>query len=121
MSTFGGECRFTYNGNTLVMRAHVKIMPTRRTFTTITNQDGSIASSAKPNAAGFEITFQDDTSYDWDAIMAGAPYDITISEDFTGVIHMFTGARLSGDVTIDRETGEVTGIKGNGAYQKVTA
>lgn len=121
MSTFGGECRFTYNGNALVMRSHVKIDPARSDITNITNQDGSVSSSVKPSAAGFETTFEDAAAYDWDAIMRGGPYDVTISEDFTGLIHMFTGAQLSGRPNIDRETGEVTGIKGNGAYKRVTA
>ena len=131
MADFGGRIRFTFNGNPLVLRGKVDIEPCDTSYEAIVNQDGSVSRSAKPKGVKWSATFEDTddatvsqaTGQDRASIMKGGPYNITIPEDDTGVLHTFTGCLMVGDVKIDRMNGEVTGIEGispTGGYKRTT-
>jgi hypothetical protein len=128
MATFGGHTRFLFNGAPLVLRAKVTIEPSDAEYDGMTNQDGSVSRTNKPKGYTFEVTFEDTddasasqaTGQDWNAIMKGAPYNITIPEDDTGVLHTYTACLLTGRPKIDRESGEVSGIAGLSAQYKRT-
>jgi hypothetical protein len=127
MADFGGHIRFTYDGNPLVIRGKFEIEPIDEEFDIVANYDGSIATTAKPKGFRFAATFQDSpagsaTQLDWNAIIKGAPYNITIPEDETGVLHTFTACKLFGrNIRTDRMNGEVTGIEGASAQYKRTS
>ncbi len=110
MALFGGEMRFTFNGTPLVMRGAIKTMPSRYNAEKVVNQDGSISASMQPQGYDGEVTFEDAAGVNWDTILLGGPYNVTVVEDVTGVIHQFTGARFFGRPSVDRATGEVSGI-----------
>ena len=58
-------------------------------------------------------------SIDYDALMRSDRFNVTFSEDFTGVTHYFTRAFLTGDPAINRINGEVSGISGSAeAYER---
>lgn len=119
MASFGGEMRFTYNGAPLVLRAAIKTTPSNTEVEGIVNQDNSVSASHKPSGYGFEPTFEDAADVDWDAVMRNGPYNISCVEDHTGVVHTWTGAIFTGRPSVDRGTGEVTGIQGLArAYRK---
>lgn len=128
MATFGGHIRFLFNNAPLVIRAKITIEPSDATFDGMTNQDGSVSGMNKPEGFKWDCTFEDTdaatasqaTGQDWNAIMKGSPYDITIPEDDTGVLHTFTTCLLIGRPKIDRDNGEVTGISGLSSQYKRT-
>lgn len=129
MAVFGGHIRFTFNGSPLVIRGKFDIEPVDATFEGITNQDGSVSRTNKPEGFKWSATFEDTddatassaTGQDWSAIMKGGPYNITIPEDDTGVLHTYTACLLVGRVKIDRMSGEVSGIEGlTSQYKRTT-
>jgi len=117
MADFGGVMRFSYNGATLTIRARVEMEPTDGSYTAEDNQDGSFDRYSQPKGPNFDIEFVDSkagsaTSQPWNAIMAGGPYNVTISEDSNGILHTFTGVKFIGRPKIDRLKGLVTGVTG---------
>jgi hypothetical protein len=122
MPTFGGEMRFTFNGSPLVLRGPIKSMPDKSTAEPIVNQDGSISRSLKPEGFDCEMTFEDAAGLDWGAIKLGGPYNVTVLEDQTGTIHTFQGALFFGRASVDRGTGEVSGLTLKApSYRKLAA
>lgn len=120
MATFGGEMRFTYNGQPLTLRGAIKTMPNRFSAEKVTNQDGSVSRTLRPEAYDCEMVFEDGANLNWDTIMLSGPFNISIIEDQTNVIHQFTGANFFGRASVDRATGEVSGLTvSSAAYRKV--
>lgn len=111
MSNFGGEMRFAYNGNPIVMRGTFKLDGSKFENEAIINQDGSISKSIKPMGYGAELTFEDAPGLDFDALLLGGPYNATVIEDHTGTVHTWTGAIFEGRPSVDRANGEVSGLK----------
>jgi hypothetical protein len=120
MADFGGEMRFTFNARPLVMRAAISYNPTRFEFEGMANQDNSPSRTMKPTAYNFEVTFEDAADVDWDAVMLGGPYNVTVVEDTTGTLHMWTKAQFTGRPSVNRESGEVSGIAGIARSYKKT-
>jgi len=116
MPDFGGIMRFTFGGRPLVVRGKLTTEPASQRAEKIVNQDGSIGRAMSPKGYGGEVTFEDSsegqaTALDWNAILLGGPYNFSIVEDTTGVVHAYTGAVFTGDVKVDRMNGEVTGLE----------
>lgn len=116
MADFGGEMRFSVNGNPYILRAAFKSEPTPFEIEGGGNQDGSVYRSLKPTGYMAEPMFQDTdvgiaTALDWEAIMRGGPYNMTLVEDHTGRLYMWTNATFEGKPTVDHQNGEVSGIK----------
>jgi len=122
MADFGGEMRFTYNAQPIVLRAAISYNPARFEIEGMANQDNSVSRTLKPTAYNFEVTFEDGADYDWDAIMLGGPYNISVIEDTIGTLHMWSGASFTGRPSVNRENGEVSGIAGIArSYRKTAA
>lgn len=122
MADFGGEMRFTFNASPIVLRAAISYNPAKYEIEGMTNQDGSVSRTLKPSAYTFEVTFEDGRDIDWDAVMLGGPYNVTVVEDTTGTIHMWSGASFTGRPSVNRESGEVSGIAGIArSYRKTNA
>jgi hypothetical protein len=110
---FGGEMRLTVNGSPLVLRAKFDSEPSSIELDGGANQDGSTFRTGKPKGFMFEPLFQDvPIGTDWDSIMRGGPYNITLVEDFTGRLHTWTAAQFEGTPRVDHHTGETSGVKG---------
>jgi len=134
MATFGGLVRFTYAGAPLVMRGHITIGSSSVKAEPLPNQDGSISRTLTPWGFRATIKFEDSTPgaggavsspvpQNWDAILQGGPYNMTIAELSTSVTHMLTGAQFFGEPKVNRENGEVDGmeiIAPVGNYQVLT-
>jgi len=124
---FGGEMRFTFNSNPLILRAKFDSEPSSVEIDGGANQDNSTYRTLKPTGYVFEPTFQDNapnvaTSLDWEAILRGGPYNISLIEDSTGRLYTWTNAYFEGKPRVDHMTGEVSGIKGRAAsFKKTTA
>lgn len=119
---FGGEMRLRLaDGTNLTMRGAFTLGVSGVSVEAVTNQDASVSRQAtlKPRTA--ELTLEDDGT-DVNALMRAPRQDIYITEEFTGVSHIFTNAFFSGDASVDRATGEWTGLVINGSgYQRLAA
>jgi hypothetical protein len=126
MADFGGEMRFTVNGAPLVLRAAFKSEPSNVEIEGGGNQDGSTYRSLKPVGFMAEPAFQDSdvgvaTSLDWNALLRGGPYNMTLVEDHTRRLCVWTAASFEGKPVVDHQNGEVTGIKIRSATYKRTS
>lgn len=124
MADFGGIMRLTFGGSPLVMRGKFSTEPSSVKADPITNQDGSASRTLEPKGYGADVTFEDSsdgtaTELNWNQIMLGGPYNITVVEETTGITHNWTQANFVGDPKSDRENGEVTGLKIHGGSYNV--
>ncbi|OYX13708.1 MAG: hypothetical protein B7Z15_06355 [Rhizobiales bacterium 32-66-8] len=117
---FGGEMRLRLaDGTNLTMRAGFALGPSGVSVEQVTNQDHSVSRTATLRPWTAEVTLED-SGADVNALMRAPRQDVYITEDWTGVGHVFTNAFFAGDAAIDRATGEWTGliITGDG-YQRL--
>lgn len=119
---FGGEMRLRLaDGTNLTMRGAFTLGSSGMSVEAITNQNGSVSRSGTLRPRTAEVTLEDDDT-DVNALMRAPRQDIYITEEFAGVSHVFVDAFFSGEPTVDRATGEWTGIVINGSgYQRLTA
>lgn len=107
---FGGVMKFRdSSGRNVSLRGAFTCYPSRSTVEGLVNQDGSPDRVATPAAPRAEITFAD-KGIDLASMMGDARRDVTITEEFTGAIHLFTQAFYTGDPASNRLNGEVTGV-----------
>ncbi len=119
---FGGEMRLRLaDGANLTMRGAFTIGTSGLSVEPVTNQDGSVSRQGTPKPRTAEVSLEDDGT-DVNALMRAPRQDIYITEDFTGVGHVFVNAFFSGDSSTDRATGEWTGLVINASgYQRINA
>ncbi|MEW6121647.1 MAG: hypothetical protein AB1698_03480 [Pseudomonadota bacterium] len=107
---FGGEMRLRGgDGAALTMRAGFTLGSSGVSIEPVTNQDGSVSRTATLKGRTAEVTLEDSNA-DVNALMRAPRQNIYITEDWTGIGHVFTNAFFSGDAAIDRATGEWTGL-----------
>lgn len=107
---FGGVMRLTDSaGATVALRGTFTISPSATSAEAITNQDGSVDRIISPVHPAAEITIAD-KGVDIVALFDGARRNVTIVEQTTGRLHMFTGAFMIGRPQVNALTGEVTGL-----------
>ena len=116
MSDFGGIMHFTLGGTPYTIRGKVKTSPSNVKADKIANTNGSVSRSFAVTGYGAEVTFEDSptgtaTALDWDAILKGGPYNASLVEDQIHVMHTWTNMIFTGTPSVDRETGEVTGLE----------
>lgn len=110
MAKFGGRILARLStGLTISLRGTLNLSTAGQTNEAIMNQDGSLSLSAtlKPRTA--EITFED-KGIDYDALIKADPFNLTFTEEFTGVSHYFTTSIVVGEPVQNRMNGEVTGM-----------
>lgn len=107
---FGGIMRFRdSSGRNVSLRGTFTVYPSTRSVEGLTNQDGSADRVMTPTSPRAEIAFAD-KAIDLAAIMGDQRRDVTITEEHTGVSHLFTQAFYTGDPASNRMNGEVTGV-----------
>lgn len=114
MADFGGEIRLTIGGVPFVLRGTFQLDPTNVVSKDMTNMDGSICRQFTPNAYGADLKSLQDNDrpgIDWNALIRGPAQAIVLVEELTGVTHNFGQAYIIGQPSIDRESGEVTGLQ----------
>lgn len=117
---FGGVMKFRdSSGRNLSLRGTFTVYPSRSTVEGVVNQDASADRVVTPAAPRAEITFAD-KGVDLAALMGDARRDVTIVEEFTGVMHLFTDAFYTGEPSSNRLNGEVSGVGIMGeTYRKI--
>src|SRR5579875_3462719 len=100
MADFGGEMLFSYGGTPLKLRAKFESEPSNLEFEGGANQDNSTFRTAKPTGWLAEPTFSDElpAGITWDQIIRGGPYNMTLNEEFTGRLHVWTSAKFEGKI-----------------------
>lgn len=107
---FGGTMKFRdSSGRNVALRGNFNVFPANSSIEGIVNTDGSPDRVATPTAPRAEITFAD-KGVDLAGMMGDARSDVTIVEEFTGVMHLFTQAFYTGEPQTNRLNGEVTGV-----------
>lgn len=118
---FGGVMKFRdSSGRNMSLRGTFTVYPASSTVEGLVNQDGSPDRIVTPAAPRAEIVFAD-KGVDLAAMMGDARRDVTIVEEFTGAIHLFTQAFYTGEPASNRLNGEVSGLGIMAeAYRKIT-
>lgn len=107
---FGGEMRLRLaDGTNLTLRTAVKINSSGLSTESVTNQNGSVSRVATLKPRKAEVTLQDDNQ-DMDVLIRAPRQDIYITEEFSGVSHIFSSAILTGEPSSDRANGELSGL-----------
>lgn len=112
MKNFGGEMQFNISstGQNIVVRGTVEIMPSNLNIDGAANQDGSVYRTATPTGYGANLTFEDMEADDWNALMRSSGFNMTLTETFTGAQHLWTDGGFTGRPSVNRITGEATGV-----------
>ncbi|MBS9720175.1 phage tail tube protein [Tianweitania sp. BSSL-BM11] len=113
---FGGEMRLRLqDGRNMTMRGAFTLGTSGVSSESVTNQNGSVSRISTPRPRTAEITLEDDGT-DHNALLRADRQDIYLTEDLTGVSHIFINAFISGDPRVNRANGETTGlmIEGDG-------
>jgi Phage tail tube protein len=118
---FGGKITFKLsNGVILAGRGTFTVMAARMSSEAVTNDDASLARVLTPKPATIEISMQDD-GQDFEALVTGTRFNFTAVEESNGVTHLLSNAFMTGDPSINRKNGEVTGLSLAGEnYQRIS-
>lgn len=109
---FGGECRFTLSsGEALTVRGSVTIYPSNMEIEPIINQNGAVSGSATLTGYEAEWTFEDPPGDLWTQLMRARSFNCSLVEEYAGRRHVWTDAMFVGRPSIDRMTGEVSGVR----------
>jgi hypothetical protein len=107
---YGGKCTMRLStGERIALRAGVKHMPSGIEASAIVNQDGSNDRQVTLKDRRAEITFAD-RGLDYEQLMKSRRFNVTFVEEYTGVTHIYNQAFVIGEPTVDRATGEVSGL-----------
>lgn len=117
---FGGRITMRLStGQTFSLRGNCQHMPARNSVEPITNQDASLDRIATPRSPSFEISFAD-KGVPLDVLMEADRFNVTFDEEFTGITHLYTGGFMTGEPTVNRLNGEVTGLGGSAeSYNRI--
>jgi hypothetical protein len=111
MKNFGGEMTFGLStGETIVVRGAAEIMPSNINVEGNANQDGSIYRTAEPTGYRANLTFEDMEADDWGRLMRASGFNVTLNEVFNGAQHLWTEAGFVGQPSVNRASGEVSGV-----------
>lgn len=97
------------DGRNITLRGAFTIGSSGISSETVTNQDATVSRVATPRPRTAEITIEDQ-GIDLNLLMRADRQDIYLSEDFTGVSHIFISAVITGDPRANRTNGETTGL-----------
>lgn len=119
MQTKGGRVTIEFGSTRVSSRGKVAISPNRVMAEAGANMDGSGFATIKPKLASADVSSLDAGIRITDDMIL-SQINVTIRETDTGITHLFTGARLTGEGGKDLEAGEVTGFKvESDSYQQV--
>lgn len=120
-NSFGGRISFEIDGERFApTEADITLQPTNIEVEGFANQDGSAAYQAKPVLYGAEVKFRNPCGIKWDETMRKCAVNVTISEDDSNRVHLFTSARVVGRPQVNLSNGEVDGLRIAGArYQRI--
>lgn len=118
-NSFGGRVTVTIAGTRYTpSEADITIEPANREVSAMANGDGSACYSAKPRLPSAEIKYRNGCGITWNELLLTCKVDVSIVEEDNLRTHIFSGARITGNPSLNISNGEVTGLKVEGAnYQ----
>jgi hypothetical protein len=119
--SFGGIISLTIDGERYAPTdADIILNPSNITVEGMANQDGSPCYTSKPRLYGAQIKFRDRSGIPFDDLLRRRKVDATIKEVDNNRTHLFTGARIIGDLSTNLSNGEVDGMEIRGPqFRKV--
>ena len=119
MNTKGGMITIDFGSQRVSARGKVSISGNKVMTEAGVHMDGTGFTTVKPKLASADIG-EIDRGIDITDEMLLSQINVTIFEIHTGVTHLFTNARLTGETGLDLEAGSVSGLKvESDQYQKV--
>ena len=110
---YGGKITVRFSsGETLSLRGTLTMNTAGQSNEAVVNQDGSVDRVGTPTARKAELNFAD-RGLDLNTLMTAGRFNVTVIEEFAGVMHLFTNAFVVGDPSINRANGEVSGLSIN--------
>lgn len=111
-NNYGGQIRLRLsNGDTFSLRGTMTLMTSGRSVEALVNQDRSTDRVSTLTPYSFEFTCAD-VGQDFDALMKADRFDATFIEDDNSVSHYYTRCFFTGQPSINRMNGEVSGLTG---------
>lgn len=110
MDTKGGRFTLEINSRRFSGRGEATIRPARLTRENGVNMDGSGYSTVKPQLAALELTFDRGVGLLWSDEIMDQEMNVSFEEIDINRTHFFTGARFSGQPSINSASGEVSGL-----------
>lgn len=120
-NSFGGRVSLTVDGAAMTpSEADITIDPTNITVTGGANGDGSAFYTSKPKLFAAEIKFRNGCGLVWNDLLRKCSINATIVEEDNNRTHLYTAARFTGEPKLNISTGEIDGVKIEGAqYQMI--
>lgn len=120
--SFGGRISIEVDGERMTPTdGDITLDVSNMIVTGIANSDGSACYTSKPKLYGADITFRNGCGILWDERLRKCKINATIVEEDNGRVHIFTGARFTGEPKLNTANGEVSGVKIEGPqYQKIS-
>lgn len=117
MATFGGIIKLRLpTGQNLSVRGNVSHKPSNMTFDKVANHDGTVNRTAAPSGFGFSMALAnvdaEGNPVDVAALMALEDVSFMFLHDSERVDRVYSKAFLTGDVSVDDATGEISGLEG---------
>lgn len=109
---YGGLIRLRLStGQEFALRGTATLRTAGRSAEAIVNQNRSTDRVSTLTPFAFDITFAD-RGLDYEALMKADRFDVTWIEEDNGVTHYYTSAFMTGEPSINRMNGEVSGLSG---------
>jgi len=106
---YGGDVETTLNGAPHTLTEMPTFEVDRFEKSEQVNGDGSVDVTYAPSAGTVPVTFRD-RGENWADVANGGPYVVSIVERHAGASHVVNNARFTGKVSINRQSGEVSGL-----------
>jgi len=106
----GGRVALTVDGEKYAVRAAVNVRPSRISVEGEANQDGSVYYLTKPMPGEADIVLSDRCGLPTDRLINGCLVDATITLIDMNRTYLFTRARVTGQPSLNTETGELSGM-----------
>lgn len=108
---FGGEIRFNLsNGQRLVLRGSLTERLSGNSRTVLRNSDGSTSGQVALATYTYGLTLEYDPNIDYDALALLKDVSVEVVKETQGEIVNMSAVMMSGEVSFDTMTGEVSGL-----------
>ncbi len=110
MRDYGGDITCTLSGTPYVLTEIPSFDLDPFEKGELVNADRSVDRTLTPTAGKVGVTFRD-RGENWGEVANGGPYVVSLVEPQTGASHTINRMRFGGRASVNRVTGEVTGLE----------
>jgi hypothetical protein len=115
---FGGLMHLTLSGGRrMTIRGSFEERPSNVVAETVTNQDGSLDKTVTLRPFGFTFTGRDE-GQSFNDLLLEENVNATLVEEHNGRTILYTAGMFSGEVSINRMNGEVSGLSFDARHRR---